>query len=67
MKKKQENISIIEVALRSGIDPADLVRLLGTDHIKQGYTSNEGRGRCVRKDGTFDYMKMGELYHSGDW
>lgn len=22
---------------------------------------------CVRKNGTFDYLKMSELYHSGKW
>ncbi len=29
--------------------------------------SNEKRKKCIRKDGTFDYLKMSEMYHSGKW
>jgi len=23
--------------------------------------------KCIRKDGKFDYLKMLEMYHSGQW
>lgn len=39
----------------------------GTDHVKEGYKGNDGRDRATRKDGSFDYLKMSKLYHSGDW
>lgn len=29
--------------------------------------SNEKRKKCIRKDGSFDYLKMSEMYHSGQW
>ena len=37
------------------------------DHISQGYKSNHGRGRAIKKDGTFDYLKMSQLFHKGKW
>ena len=29
--------------------------------------SDRKRRSCIRKDGSFDYLKMSELYHSGKW
>jgi len=37
------------------------------NHIEKGYKSNTGRERCIRKNGTFDYLKMSKLYHEGKW
>lgn len=65
--KTKIKTSIIDVALKSGMSPLELLKCLGTNHIKDGYKNNEGRGRCIRKDGTFDYLKMSKLFHSGKW
>ena len=37
------------------------------DHVSRGYKANHGRGRCIRKDGSFDYLKMSQLVHAGEW
>lgn len=67
LKTNETKVSIIEIALNSKLSPLELIECLETNHIKNGYKNNEGRGRCIRKDGTFDYLKMSELYHSKNW
>ena len=64
MKDKKD---IIDIAMEGGLTPLEILNCLGTDHIKEGYKGNTGRQRCIRKDGSFDYMKMSDLYHSGQW
>lgn len=65
MNKK---VSIIDVALKGGLTPLEIIKCLGTDHVKEGYKGNEGRDRCIwREDGSFDYLKMSRLYHAGKW
>lgn len=67
MKTKDSNTSIIDVALKSGLTATEVLQCLSVDHIADGYVSNTGRGRCIRKNGTFDYSKMSDLVHSGNW
>ena len=64
---KKEKPTLISVALNCGLTPKEVLECIGIDHIKNGYVSNTGRGRCIRKDGTFDYLKMSELVHSKNW
>lgn len=37
------------------------------DHIANGYKGNFGRDRCIRKNGSFDYLKMSKLVHEKKW
>jgi hypothetical protein len=64
MKKE---VTLIDVAIKSGLTPLEIVKCLGTDHVKQGYKGQHGRDRCIRKDDTFDYLKMSDLFHKGEW
>ncbi len=29
--------------------------------------SQEKRKKCLNKDGSFNYLKMSEMYHNGEW
>jgi hypothetical protein len=63
----KEKKDIIDIAIDAGLNAKEIISCIGVNHIEQGYISNEGRGRCIRKDGTFDYLKMSELVHSKQW
>lgn len=65
--KQQKKVSLIDVALKYRLQPVEILKCLGTDHVKEGYKSNTGRGRCIWKDGSFDYLKMSRLFHAGNW
>jgi hypothetical protein len=57
----------VDAFLKAGIDPKILIEVMMENKPHKGYKGTTGRERCIRLDGTFDYIKMSELVHSGNW
>lgn len=63
MKNKQFNSTTIESLLKfeaKEITKKELFKEL--DKV-----SKEKKKKCIKKDGSFDYLKISEMYHNGEW